>query len=124
MSTYLITLSSVFYSFFSFAVFSAFAQAPDVDTLISQVENTLVLVISALFVIATVIFIWGVIMYIAQADDEAARKKAKQLMLWGIIGLVVITAVWGIVNVILLYFGVGDVTGGFVPGPEIIPGQN
>lgn len=122
MIKYLITFSSVFYSFFSLAVFSVFAQAPDVDVLVQQVQNTLGIVISALLVIATVVFIWGVITYIAQSDDEGARKKAKQLMLWGIIGLAVITAVWGIVNVITVYFGVGDVTSGFSL-PTDIPQQ-
>jgi len=79
-------------------------QPQQVERLIDQVKATFTLVITALFVIATVLFIWGVITYIVKSDDEKARGQAKQLMLWGIIGLAVISAVWGIVNLIIIYF--------------------
>lgn len=97
----------------SLAPYAAAQTGPDtlqVTGLITQFENTLNLIIIFLFVLATVIFIWGVIMYIAQSDDEAARKKARMFMLWGIIGLAVITAVWGIVNLIITYFGFDTAT--------------
>lgn len=100
------------------------AQAPNpgqVNILIQQIGSTFNLIITALFVIATVIFIWGVIKYIAKSDDEKARAQAKGLMLWGIVGLAVITAVWGIVNIILIYF-FGSSSAG-VQGIPIKPGQ-
>ena len=91
-------------------VVSAQPAPGQVEGLIDQVKATFTLVITALFVIATVLFIWGVIKYIVKSDDEKARAQAKQLMLWGIVGLAVITAVWGVVNIIITYF-FGDISG-------------
>lgn len=87
------------------------------DDIILAVADTLnIYIIPFLFVLATLIFIWGVIMYVSQADDDAARKKAKGLMMWGIIGLAIVLAVWGIVIVVVDYFGIGGVGIPFGPG--------
>ena len=87
----------------------AFAQNPQaIEKIINVILNTFNnIIIPLLFVLATVIFLWGVIQYIAKGADEAAQKKAKGLMLWGIIGLAVMLAVWGIVNILIQYFGIG-----------------
>ena len=101
----------------------AFAQEAGAfnDIIIAITDTFNVFIIPALFVLATLLFIWGVIKYIAKSDDEKARAQAKQLMLWGIVGLAVITAVWGVVNLIIIYFGVGDIgipgIGGDLPIP-------
>ena len=93
----------------------SYAQEPGaIDQIVTTVGNTFnSFIIPALFVLATLIFIWGVIKYIAKSDDEKARAQAKQLMLWGIVGLVVITAVWSVVTIIITYFGAGGET---IPG--------
>ena len=94
---------------------AAFAQvvAPgQVNTILANVLATATTVIQILFVFATLVFLWGVITFIAKADDEGARKKAKGLMAWGIIGLAVMAAAWGITRLLIGYFGVG---GGAIP---------
>ncbi len=57
-------------------------------------------IIPLLFTIALVYFLVGVIKYIASAGDENKRKEGTQMMLYGIIGLFVMVAVWGLVNLI------------------------
>jgi len=88
-----------------------------VDTLLTNISGTLSTIIGILFVIATIVFLWGVIQFIAKSGDEEGRKKAKGIMTWGIIGLAVMAAAWGIVNILVQYFGT---TGqpGFVPPPS------
>ncbi len=95
-----------------------------IDKLVSPTGGTVVqtlnLVIGLLFVLATIIFLWGVIQFITKAGDEVARSKAKGIMTWGIIGLAVMAASWGVVNILLGYFlsGVSGGTGGtkgFIP---------
>ena len=44
-----------------------------------------------------VYFLIGVFQYI-KTSDEKLRKAAGQKMLWGIVGLFVMTSVWGLVN--------------------------
>jgi uncharacterized membrane protein len=93
-----------------------FAFAANLDTLLQQVKNTLDIVIPLAITIALIYFIWGVIQYVI-ASDEENKAKARQQMIWGIIGLFVIVAVWGIVNFIGTYLGI-------TPGTDIgdLPG--
>jgi uncharacterized membrane protein YfcA len=58
-------------------------------------------VIGLLFAVALVYFIYGVVTFIANADNEAAREKGKQHMLYSIIGLVIMVGVWGILQLIV-----------------------
>ena len=94
------------------------------EPLIQQIINTLkdtlnLKVIPFLFVLATAVFIWGIIQYIIKSEDQAAQKRAKAIITIGIIGLTVLLAVWGIVNLLTLYFGVGG-TGIPTPNPLIL----
>ena len=68
---------------------------------IGGILNTIVPILIAL---AVVVFVWGVVMYVV-ASDEEAKKKGKDRMIWGIIGLVVIVAMWGLVSVLTTTFG-------------------
>ncbi len=55
-------------------------------------------IIPFLFVLATVLFMWGVIQYIIAGGSEDRAKNAKQIIVWGIIGLTIMTAAWAIVG--------------------------
>lgn len=97
---------------YSFLPLVAVAQTT-LDSLLPRVQNTLTSIIGILFIIATIIFIWGVIQFIVKAGDEAGRAKAKGIMTWGIIGLAVMVAAWGVVTLLVNYFSVG---GKGIPG--------
>src|SRR3989338_9068797 len=75
-------------------------QPGEIDTRIGQVMSTLRLIIALLFIIATLIFLWGVIRFIASSADEAGRAKAKGIMTWGIIGLAIMAVAWGITTIL------------------------
>lgn len=47
---------------------------------------------------AIIVFFWGVIKFIAHADDEKAVAEGKQLIIWGLIGIFVIVSLWSIVG--------------------------
>lgn len=88
-----------------------------IKSIIDPVTNTLnVYVIPLLFIIATTVFIWGVVQYVIKSEDQVAQKKAKIIITLGIIGLTIITAAWIIVKILILYFGVGG-TGIPIPNP-------
>jgi hypothetical protein len=56
-------------------------------------------VLPFLIVIAFLVFIWNATQYfIFQSTSEEGRASAKSLALWGIIGFVFISSLWGIVN--------------------------
>jgi len=75
-----------------------------IDTILQRTGSTLNNIVGLLFILATIIFLWGVIQFIAKSGDEAGRAKAKGIMTWGIIGLAVMAAAWGIVTLIESYF--------------------
>ena len=60
--------------------------------------------------IALLAFFWGLVKFIFAAGDEAAKDQGKRIMLWGLIALFVMVAVWGLVGFIgdSLDIGIGD----------------
>ncbi len=96
------------------------AGAQDISSILTRVQGTLNTIIGLLFVIATVVFLWGVIMFVAGSADPAKRDKAKGIMTWGIIGLAVMAAAWGITQILISYFAV-PATGPGVVKPPTFP---
>ena len=107
------------------APFSGFARTlgdilnPTTGT-IPQILN---IVIPILMVIATIVFIWGIISYILSAGSDERKKEAKNLIIWGLIGLFVIGAMWGLVTVIASTFGVSETVIPGAPGGLPFPVQ-
>lgn len=63
--------------------------------------------IPLLVLLSTVVFIIGVIKYIAGADQEAKRDEGRQFMIYGIVALFVMVSIWGLVGIIQGTFGLG-----------------
>jgi hypothetical protein len=78
------------------------------EGILCKIGDILNLIIPILIVLGVVFFIWGVITYVVGSDEEA-KKKGRERMIWGIIGLAVIIALWGLVTVLINTFGVGGV---------------
>lgn len=57
-------------------------------------------IITLLSLGAFVIFVWGVVEFIASSENEEKRTKGQQHMIWGIIGLVIIFGANAIVSLI------------------------
>ncbi|MDP3958368.1 MAG: hypothetical protein Q8Q36_02830, partial [bacterium] len=56
--------------------------------------------------LATIWFFWGMVTFIKKADEPAEREKGRSRMIWGVIALFVILAVWGLVAVLGNTFGI------------------
>ncbi|MBI5147679.1 MAG: hypothetical protein HZA37_00790 [Parcubacteria group bacterium] len=72
----------------------------NIEELITTLEDIVKAVIPLLMLIATVVFLWGIIGYIMAAGDEEKVKEARSHILYGLIGLFVMVSVWGLVNII------------------------
>lgn len=57
-------------------------------------------VIPFLFALALILFLVGIVKYVKGGDNEEAREAGRGLMLFGIIALFVMTAVWGLVRIL------------------------
>ena len=63
------------------------------DKILNPIENILI-------VAGTLLFLWGVVEFIAGASSEDKRTQGKRHMIWGIVGLAVILGARGIITVL------------------------
>ena len=76
-------------------------------TFVEIVDGSIVpigdLVVTLLYGVAAAYFLFGMLRYFfgSGAQAEESRQKGKQHMLWGIIALSVLFAVWGLVRLLL-----------------------
>lgn len=87
----------------------AFAQTlNDIDTVAQKATNIGDLIIKLAISLAVLWIIISVVRYlILGADDEEARKKGGQSILYGVIGLFVILSIWGLVFLLTNSFRFG-----------------
>ncbi len=112
-----------YYSIISSSIFLALpivALAQESSRFIGNINRFITLLLALLLSVAAIIFIWGVVKFIASGDDAAARGKATGFILFGIIGIVVILSFWGLSGIILDYFGLEEGRTPLLP-PEVRP---
>jgi len=83
------------------------AHAQTVTGIINSVVELLNKIIPIIFAIATIVFLWGIVLFIISGGDEEKRKEGRQYIIYGLIGLFVMVAVWGIINVVIGFFDIG-----------------
>ena len=70
----------------------------------TQIINPLIVF---LFALGTLLFIWGIVLYILGSQgDEAKLEKGKKAILYGIIGMFIMASAWGIVRLMCDFFSV------------------
>ena len=65
----------------------------------------LVAIIPLMFAAAFIIFLWGVLRFMAAADSTK-KDEGKKLIMAGLIGLFVMTSVWGIIKIVSTTLGI------------------
>lgn len=71
------------------------------ESLLGKISRTIVNpVINFLLVLATLVFLWGVIQYVISGDSSDKTGKAKQQIVWGLVGLTIMASAWTIVKII------------------------
>ena len=94
---------------------SVFAQEGTIFAIFATIQNIFDWLITLLMIAATVVFLWGMVKYVMAGGDEKAKEASKGYIKAGIIGLFLMVAIWGIVQVLVATFDVGE---GIIPcGP-------
>ncbi len=76
--------------------------------------------VPVVFALAFVVFIFGVFRaFIVGANDESAKEKGKNLIIWGIGGMVIMLTVWGLVHIITGSFGTNNSGPGQLPSAGV-----
>jgi hypothetical protein len=93
-----------------FAPFLALAQTANVGyftSLINSISGLIDALLPVVLALALLFFLWGVFQYfVFGAGDEEKRETGKKFMIYGLVGLVLMVAVWGIVNLLISILGV------------------
>lgn len=71
-----------------------------VRSFIMKIVTTLNYLIPTLIGLGMLLFFWGLADYIFQSGDESKVETGKQRMIWGIIGMFFVSAIWGIVELV------------------------
>ena len=84
--------------------------ATTLQDVIENIKDVLETLIPLLMIVATVVFLWGVIRFITAGGDEDKIREGRSLIIWGLIGLFVMVAVWGIVEILGQTLGIEEET--------------
>ncbi len=84
------------------------------DILIS-IRSWLNYILILAFIVLTLYFVWGVAGYVRAGGDEKKVVEAKRHMIYGIIGMAIAGAIWGIAQIIWASFGITTGTNPIVP---------
>jgi hypothetical protein len=87
------------------------AYAASIDEFLGKVSAKIINpAIEFAFIVALVVFLWGVMEFIRGATNEKKRSEGKDHMFWGLVGFLIMFGVWGIINLILGTFGIKGAT--------------
>jgi len=90
------------------------------QALICKTGEILNTAIPVIITIGVVLFIWGIVQYIIGGTEEA-KKKGRDKIIYGLIGLVVIVGMWGLVRAVTQSFGIDNNPSGI--NPPCLPGS-
>lgn len=76
----------------------AFAALDGLRGLVEDLGDIINLLAPMFLALAIAVFFWGLIKYIANASDEAAKEGGKTLMIWGMIAIFIMVALWSILG--------------------------
>lgn len=100
-------LTAPFVSFGAAKCVAAEIKMDSLGHILNWVSCTLIAyVVPLLFSLAVTGFIWGMVQFFLNPDNEEGRKKGKSFMIWGLIALFVMVSMWGLVGVISKTFGI------------------
>lgn len=101
----------------------AMAQGPElgnIETLIDSIGRIIDRLLPLAVAAALLVFFWGLVKFILAQGDTDASEQGKKLMIWGIVALFVMVAVWGLVGFIGSALGIEP--GANAPEIPTVPG--
>ena len=85
----------------------AYAAGFDVDTFVYKLDRMIINpIIYVLFALAILIFLYGVLEFIMSQASGEKKTNGKSHMLWGIVGITIMLAVWTIMGFIINTLGI------------------
>lgn len=98
-------------------LFPLIASAQSAQTIYTVISNFVNQLIPFMLALALLAFFWGMVKYIWAAGNAEGQADGKKIMIAGIVGLFVMVAIWGLVNIIANTFAIS--TGGTQTAPGV-----
>ena len=92
-----------------------------IESVITRLGSILNTIIPFLVIVATVVFLWGIVRYISAGGDEKQIRQGRQRIIWGVIFLAVMVAVWGLAFLLIDFVFNDPNPAPFIPGKDIVP---
>ncbi len=82
-----------------------------INVLLNKIINVILQpIVVLMFVVALVVFFWGIVQFISKSNTDDGREKGKRNIMWGVVGMVIMFSVYGIIKIILQTFGIPSPT--------------
>ena len=79
----------------------------DLNKFIANVDNMIINpLIGFLFALAIVFFLYGVLEFFMNQENEEKKTTGKSHMIWGVIGITIMLGVWTILSIVLNTLGI------------------
>ncbi len=109
----------------AFTPFLASAQLTNVSSLLTSVGQLINTALPIVVGLALLGFFWGLAMFVFNAGNEEKRGEGRSIMIWGVVALFVMVAVWGLVNFLgTALLGSPTGSGGTPTIPSVPTGRN
>lgn len=87
------------------------AQASGLDTFLQRINYYIINpFIRILFALAVVYFIYGIVQYVLNRSNVEEKARGRTHMMWGGIGILIMTSVFFILRILVSTFGLDGVT--------------
>ncbi|OGI57627.1 hypothetical protein A3B85_02525 [Candidatus Nomurabacteria bacterium RIFCSPHIGHO2_02_FULL_37_13] len=91
-------------------LFSTKVAYADFNSFLTNVDNMIINpLILLLFALAVVYFLYGVLEFLANQENEEKKTTGKSHMLWGIVGITIMMGVWFFLNMIINTLNIKDI---------------
>lgn len=92
-------------------LFSTKIAYADFNSFLANVNTTIINpLITFLFALAVVYFLYGLLEFIMNQENEEKKTSGKSHILWGIIGITIMMSVFTIMNIIIATFDIKGIT--------------
>ena len=79
----------------------------DLDKFIANVDNMIInQLIGFLFALAIAFFLYGVLEFFMNQENEEKKTTGKSHMIWGVVGITIMLGVWTILSIVLNTLGI------------------
>ena len=89
-----------------FAPITVSAADSHIKKILTNTQDLLNILLEIVMTLAFVVFIWGIVKFIAASGSTQKITQAKGIMYYGIIGLAVMAMITGIIAFLQNYFGI------------------